>query len=45
VFFPDTGITKGDLIAYDEKVAHTILPHLKNRPLNLHRFPNGLENS
>lgn len=45
VLFPDSGITKGDLIDYYETVAETMLPHLKERPLALHRFPDGLEGS
>jgi bifunctional non-homologous end joining protein LigD len=42
VLFPDDGITKADLAAYYEAVAPAMLPHVKNRPLMLHRFPNGL---
>jgi bifunctional non-homologous end joining protein LigD len=42
VLFPDDGITKGDLIAYYRAVAETLLPHLRDRPLTLHRFPGGL---
>lgn len=43
VLFPGTGITKGDLIDYYEAVADSILPHLRDRPLALHRFPDGIE--
>jgi bifunctional non-homologous end joining protein LigD len=42
VFFPETGITKGDLIAYYEKIADHILPFLKDRPLMMQRFPDGI---
>jgi bifunctional non-homologous end joining protein LigD len=42
-FFPETGMTKGDLLAYYRDVAETMLPHLAGRPLNLQRFPNGVE--
>ncbi|HWP34336.1 MAG TPA: non-homologous end-joining DNA ligase [Thermodesulfobacteriota bacterium] len=42
VFFPDDGITKGDLLAYYETVAPALLPHLAGRPLNLERFPDGI---
>jgi len=42
VLFPDDGFTKADLAAYYETVASAIIPHIKNRPLMLHRFPNGL---
>jgi len=41
-FFPETGMTKGDLLAYYRDVAETMLPHLAGRPLNLQRFPNGV---
>ncbi|WP_185286432.1 DNA ligase D [Chryseobacterium indologenes] len=43
VYFPKDGITKGDVIAYYQSVATYILPYLKNRPLSLNRFPNGIE--
>jgi bifunctional non-homologous end joining protein LigD len=42
-FFPDAGLTKGDLLAYYRDVAETMLPHLAGRPLNLQRFPNGVD--
>ena len=41
-FFPDSGISKGDVIAYYEKIADVMLPHLKARPLVLQRFPDGI---
>jgi len=43
VYWPVEGYTKGDLIAYYREVAPFILPHLKDRPLSLHRHPNGIE--
>lgn len=42
VLFPD-GITKGQVIDYYERIAPVMLPHIKDRPLNLERFPNGIE--
>jgi bifunctional non-homologous end joining protein LigD len=42
-FFPDAGLTKGDLIAYYRDVAAVMVPHLRGRPLNLQRFPNGVK--
>lgn len=43
IYFPKDEITKGDVIEYYQSVAEYILPHLKNRPLSLNRFPNGIE--
>jgi bifunctional non-homologous end joining protein LigD len=42
-FFPEAGLTKGDLLAYYRDVAEIMLPHLAGRPLNLQRFPNGVD--
>jgi bifunctional non-homologous end joining protein LigD len=42
VLFPDDGITKGDLFAYYGDVADAIVPHLKNRPFTLKRYPHGI---
>ena len=42
IFFPDDGITKGDIIDYYDKMADYILPYLKNRPESLFRTPNGI---
>jgi bifunctional non-homologous end joining protein LigD len=42
VLFPD-GITKGELIEYYAGIAPIMLPYLKDRPLMMHRFPNGIE--
>jgi len=43
IFYPDCDVTKGDVIGYYEKIAAWMLPYLKDRPLNLHRFPDGIE--
>ena len=43
VFFPDQGITKGDVIDYYARIAEYMIPHLKDRPLTLHRFPDGID--
>jgi bifunctional non-homologous end joining protein LigD len=40
-FWPDEGITKGDLLAYYRDVAPAAVPHLKNRPFTLKRYPDG----
>jgi bifunctional non-homologous end joining protein LigD len=41
VFFPESGLTKGDLLAYYRDVAPVLVPHLKNRPFTMKRFPDG----
>ncbi|MBP1929792.1 bifunctional non-homologous end joining protein LigD [Methanolinea mesophila] len=41
VFFPG-GITKGDLIDYYVKIGEAILPHLRDRPISMQRFPDGI---
>jgi bifunctional non-homologous end joining protein LigD len=43
VLFPETGFTKGDLIAYYARVAPAVLPHLRDRALTLKRYPNGVD--
>jgi bifunctional non-homologous end joining protein LigD len=43
VLFPGDGITKGDLIKYYASISGVILPHLKDRPVTMHRFPDGIE--
>ncbi len=43
VFWPDDGITKGDLCDYYEAVAPVLLPHLHDRPVTLVRFPDGID--
>lgn len=42
VFWPDEGYTKGDVIAYYDAIAATILPYLKDRAENLNRHPGGI---
>jgi bifunctional non-homologous end joining protein LigD len=42
VFYPAEGIVKRDLLNYYDAVAPLILPHLKDRPLSLKRYPNGI---
>ncbi len=42
-FFPDNGFTKGEVIAFYSEIAATIVPHLRDRPLTLKRYPDGIE--
>jgi bifunctional non-homologous end joining protein LigD len=42
VLYPETGFTKGDLIAYYARIAEAVLPHLKDRALTLKRYPSGV---
>jgi bifunctional non-homologous end joining protein LigD len=42
VLFPDDGITKGDLAAYYDAIAPVMLPHVRNRPLTMERYPAGI---
>ena len=42
VFFPEDGFTKGEVIAFYSEIAPTILPHLRDRPLTLKRYPEGV---
>lgn len=45
IYFPKDKISKGDVVEYYQSVADYILPHLKNRPLSLNRFPSGIDHS
>ncbi len=40
-FWPDEGITKGDLLDYYRAVAPTLVPHLRERPFTMRRYPDG----
>jgi bifunctional non-homologous end joining protein LigD len=43
VLWPKTGFTKGQMIEYYSAIAPALLPHLRDRPLTLKRYPNGVE--
>lgn len=43
IFFPADNITKGDLIDYYYKASQSMLPHVKDRPVTMHRFPDGID--
>ena len=43
VFFPEFGLTKGDLVEYYLAVADCVLHHVRRRPMQMKRYPNGVE--
>jgi bifunctional non-homologous end joining protein LigD len=43
LYFPQVGLTKGDLVAYYLDAADCALPHLRKRPFHMVRYPNGVE--
>ena len=42
VLYPEDGITKGDLFEYYRAVAPKLVPHLRNRPFTMKRYPHGI---
>jgi bifunctional non-homologous end joining protein LigD len=42
VWYPDAGITKGDVFDYYGRIAERLLPYLRDRPVTLERFPEGI---
>ncbi len=42
VYWPEDGLTKGDLVAWYDFVADLLIPHLANRPVHMNRFPDGI---
>jgi bifunctional non-homologous end joining protein LigD len=45
LLYPDDGISKADVVDYYSAVHEVILPHLADRPLNLRRCPDGIDQS
>ncbi len=43
IYYPKTGFTKGNVIDYYIRISPFLLPHLKNRPITLKRYPEGVE--
>jgi bifunctional non-homologous end joining protein LigD len=42
VMFPEAGITKGEVLRFYERISARLLPHLRDRPVTLERFPEGV---
>jgi len=42
ILFPDDGITKGELVDYYQRIAGRMLPQVRDRPLHMNRFPDGI---
>ena len=42
VLYPESGITKGDLFDYYGRIAPVLVPHLRNRPFTMKRWPHGI---
>ena len=42
VLFPEDGVTKGDLAKYYVEIGDAIVPHLRDRPFTLKRYPHGI---
>ena len=42
VYFPESRFTKGEVITFYSEIAEVIVPHLRDRPLTLKRFPEGI---
>ena len=43
ILFPEDKITKGDLVKYYQKISPIMLPLIYDRPITMHRFPNGID--
>jgi bifunctional non-homologous end joining protein LigD len=42
ILFPEAGITKGEVLSFYERISERLLPHLRERPVTLERFPEGV---
>src|SRR2546421_3027374 len=43
IWFPEAGITKGEVLEYYLAVAKWMLPYLKDRPITVERYPDGVK--
>ncbi len=41
IFFPETGMTEGDVINYYRMIAPVLMPHVKDRTISFKRYPEG----
>ena len=42
VLFPESGISKGEVVEYYREISEVMLPHVRGRPLMMHRYPDGI---
>jgi bifunctional non-homologous end joining protein LigD len=42
LMYPESGISKGDVLLFYGRISQYLLPHLRNRPVTLERFPDGI---
>lgn len=42
-FFPEAGLSKGDLIDYYRRISEVMIPHMQGHPISMQRFPDGIE--
>ncbi len=43
ILFPKSNITKQEMIDYYERIAPLMIPHIKDRPISMQRFPSGID--
>ena len=43
IMFPEVGMTKQDLVEDYQNIAYVMLPHIENHPINMQRFPDGID--
>lgn len=43
MLYPETGFTKAQVIDYYMRIAPVVVPHLRDRPLTLKRYPDGVD--
>ena len=43
VLYPEAGFTKAEVIDYYQRIAPVLLPHIRNRPVTIKRYPEGVD--